>query len=164
MSSSKSSRFLVDIEFDLDANPADMSAETIMDLMSEEIRKMTEPVQDITTLYGMIVLMLKRGKDEAERTGTLDYSFRLKDRISTNWPSMFSNRGSMNFSFGGRQALRQNSIRFMFSVRGEPTMNKSTYFHMALQIDKLDNYRKVMRDLGCDYDKSKGLFVSVHKP
>lgn len=163
MSKSKESRFLADIEFDLDVNPVDMSPETIMDLISEEVKKMTEPVQDITTLYGMLVLMLKRGKDEASRTGVLDYSFHLKDRIYTNWPSMFLKRGSLNFSFGGRQSLRQSSVRFMFAIRGEPTSNKSTYFHMALQIENLGEYRKVMNDLGCDYDKSKGLFLKVSK-
>lgn len=163
MSKIKARKFLVDIEFDLDVNPVDMSAETIMDLIAEEIRKMTEPVQDILTLYGMIVLMLKRGKDEASRTGVLDYSFRLKDRISTNWPSMFIKKGVLNFSLGGRQALRQNSVRFMISVRGEPTTSKSTYFHMALQVGTLGDYRKVMNELGCDYDKSSGLFSKIPK-
>lgn len=163
MAKSKTSKFLADIEFDLDVNPVDMPPETIMDLISEEVKKMTEPVQDILTLYGMIVLMLKRGKDEASRTGVLDYSFRLKDRIFTNWPSMFIKKGVLNFSFGGRQSLRHNNIRFMLAIRGEPTTNKSTYFHMALQVENLGEYRRVMNELGCDYDKSKGLFIKASK-
>lgn len=163
MSTPKASKFLVDIEFDLDVNPVDMQPEVIMDLISEEVRKMTEPVQDVLTLYGMIVLMLKKGRQESSRTGALDYSFRLRDRISTNWPSMFFKRGVINFSIGGRQALRNNSVRFMFAIRGEPTLNKSTYFHMALQVDTLGDYRKVMNELGCDYDKSKGLFLKLSK-
>lgn len=158
MDKSKVSKFLVSIEFDLDVNPVDMSPEVIMDLISEEVRKMTEPVGDIATLYGMIVLMLKKGKIDASRTGVLDYSFRLKDRIATNWPSMFFKKGVMNFSLGGRQSLRQNSVRFYLAIRGEPTTNKCTYFHMALQIENLGDHRKLMNDLGCDYDKGKGIF------
>lgn len=149
-------KFLTTVDVDVLTSAGHHTFESVMDVISEDLSKISTERRELGVLTGLIMLILQAVSSKSSSGNHLVWQ--KSGRLSMNWPDMMVKEGRLSYTFAGRQTIADLSVRYRFTFKGEPTRGSSVFIHQFLEIPHLREFRKLLSRNNILYCKETGLW------